>query len=124
MRRRVWTAIALLAFGYALLPALPAEAGYGAIAYDRQSGKSGWVWNQPTAQKAAEMALSQCGATGCKVIIHTAARQCAALASTENGKYIGAAARKSQDEARLAALTDCQKGKAGECVIRASDCNK
>ncbi|MBV8740106.1 MAG: DUF4189 domain-containing protein [Alphaproteobacteria bacterium] len=124
MRRRVWTAIALLAFGYTLLPALPVEAGYGAIAWDRESGKAGWVWNQPTPRKAAEMALSQCGATGCKVIIHTATRQCAALASTENGRYIGAAARKAQDEARLAALTDCQKGKAGECVVRASDCNK
>jgi Domain of unknown function (DUF4189) len=124
MRRGLWAAIALLAFGYALLPATPAAAGYGAIAWDKQSGKSGWIWNQPTAQKAAEMALSECGASGCKVIIRTRTGQCAALAATEGGKFVGAAARKTQDEARLAALSNCQKGKAGDCVIRASDCNK
>ena len=123
MRRRVWTVIALLAFGYALFPTAPARAGWGAVAWDRESGKSGWIWNQPTAKEAAEKALSQCGATGCRLVIKPTTA-CTALASIANGKHIGAAARKTQDEARLAALTDCQKGKAGECVIRASDCNK
>jgi hypothetical protein len=122
MRRRLWTVVALLAFGYALLPALPAAAGYGAIAWDKQSGKSGWVWNQPTAKKAAEMALSQCGASGCQLVIKPTTA-CAALASTENGKFIGAAARRTRDEARLAALADCKKGNAGECVVRAGECN-
>jgi hypothetical protein len=124
MRRGVWRAVAGLAFGGALLPALPALAGFGAIAWDKESGKSGWVWNQPTAQKAAEGAVSQCGASGCKVIIRTRAGQCAALAATDGGKFIGAAARKSQDAARLAALTNCKKGNAGDCVVRVSECNK
>lgn len=124
MRRRIWTAVALAGFGCAWLPATPAFAGYGAIAWDKESGKSGWISNQPSAQKAAEMALSQCGASGCKVIIRTAAKQCAAIATTQNGKDIGAAARKSLDEARLAALSNCQKRKAGDCVVRNSDCNK
>jgi hypothetical protein len=124
MRRGVWTAVALLAFGYGMLPSAPALAGFGAIAWDKESGKSGWIWNQPTAQKAAEMALSECGASGCKVIVRTIAKQCAALATTEGGKYVGAAARKAQDAARLAALSNCQKGKAGDCVVRVSDCNK
>ncbi len=123
IRSRLWTAIALLAFGYALLPGTPALAGYGAIAWDKESGKTGWIWNQPTAKKAAEMALSQCGASGCRLVVKPTAA-CAALASTGDGKFIGAAARKTQDEARLAALSNCQKGKAGDCVVRASDCNK
>ncbi len=123
MRRRMWTVIALLAFGYALLPA-GAFAGYGAIAWDGVSGQRGWSWNQPNAQKATEVALSECGASGCKVVIHTVARQCAALATTQDGKAAGGAARKTKDAARLAALADCQKRKAGDCVMRVSDCNK
>ena len=123
MRRRVWTVIALLAFGYALLPGSPAFAGYGAIAWDKESGKTGWAWKQSTPQKATQMALSQCGASGCRLVVKPTTA-CAALASTEDGKYIGAAARKTKDEARLAALSNCQKGKAGDCVVRASDCNK
>ena len=41
-----------------------------------------------------------------------------------DGKFVGAAARKTKDEARLAALANCQKGKAGDCIVRVSDCNK
>jgi Domain of unknown function (DUF4189) len=123
MRRGLWTGIALLAFGYATLPT-PAFAGFGAIAWDQVSGQRGWSWNQPTAQKAGEVALSECGASGCKVVIHTVARQCAALATTQDGKAAGGAARKTKDAARLAALADCQKRGAGDCVVRVGDCNK
>jgi Domain of unknown function (DUF4189) len=123
-RGAMWIAAALLAFGSAVLPAMPAVAGYGAIAWDQQSGKAGWIWDQPTAPKAAEMALSKCGASGCKVIIHTDPKRCAAIATIPDGKAAGAAARATQDAARLAALTQCQKRKAGDCVVRASACNK
>ena len=116
-------AVAGLAFVGALLPALPALAGFGAIAWDKDSGKSGWVWNQPTAKKAAEGALSQCGASGCRLVIKPTT-ECAALATIEGGKAAGAAARKTKDAARLAALNSCQKRKAGDCAVRVSDCNK
>jgi hypothetical protein len=123
MHRRVWAAVALMSFAYGLSPAASALAGYGAIAWDHETGKTGWEWKQPSPRKAAEEALSKCGASGCRLVIRPTTA-CAALASTENGKYIGAAARKTEDQARLAALNDCQKGKAGECVVKASDCNK
>ncbi|MFZ3235543.1 MAG: DUF4189 domain-containing protein [Stellaceae bacterium] len=124
MRRRTGTAIGFAALVLAFAPAVPAFAGYGAIAWDKESGKSGWIWDQPTPKKAEEMALSKCGASSCKVIVHTNAGRCAALATIATGKFVGASARKTQDEARLAALSDCQKGKAGDCVVRASGCNK
>ena len=123
MRRRVLNGIALAALGYTLMPGGSVLAGYAAIAWDRESGKIGSVWNQPTPKKAADMALSQCGASGCRLVIKPTTA-CTALASTENRKHIGAAARKTQDEARLAALTNCQKGKAGDCLVRTSDCNR
>jgi Domain of unknown function (DUF4189) len=114
----------ILAVASVILSATPALAAYGAIAWERGTGRQGWSWDQSTPQKAAELAISACGASGCKVIIHTGAGQCAALAATANGKFIGASARKTEPAARVAALTDCQKGKAGDCVVKVSHCNK
>jgi hypothetical protein len=125
MRRSTLIALALAAFGSMVLAALPARAAeYGAIAWDRQTGKRGWSWNQSTQKHADEVAVSKCGASGCKVIIRAGSGMCAALASTEDGKFIGAASRKDRDAARVASLKDCDKGKKGECTIRFSDCNK
>ena len=125
MRRSILIAVMLLALGSTLLATLPARAAeYGAIAWDRQTGKRGWSWNQPTQKHADEVAVSECGASGCKVIIRAGSGMCAALASTEDGKFIGAASRKDRDAARVASLKDCDKGKKGECTIRFSDCNK
>jgi hypothetical protein len=125
MRRSTSIAVVLLAFGSLLFAALPARAAeYGAIAYDKQTGKRGWSWNQPAQKRADEVALSECGASGCKVIIRAGPGMCAALASTDDGKFIGAASRKDRDAARLASLKDCEKGKAGECTVRFTDCNK
>jgi Domain of unknown function (DUF4189) len=124
MRRAISLTAATLAVSSILLSAMPAFAAYGAIAWDRESGKRGWSWNEATSQKAAEVALSECGASGCKIIMRTGMAVCAALATIDNGKFVGAAARKTKDDARLAALTNCQKGKAGDCTVRFSDCNK
>ena len=125
MRRSTLFAVVLLALGSTLLATLPARAAeYGAIAWDRQTGKRGWSWNQPTQKHADEVAVSECGASGCKVIIRAGSGMCAALASTEDGKFIGAASRKDRDAARVASLKDCDKGKKGECTVRFTDCNK
>jgi len=115
---------ALLLFGAIVLPTVPAVAGYGAIAWDKETGRSGWSWDQSTAAKAKEVALSHCGTSGCKVVMESAARQCSALATTEDRKHIGAAWRTTQDAARLAAIVNCEKAKSGECVVRFSMCNK
>jgi hypothetical protein len=124
MHRRLWTAVALLAFGYTLLPAIPAFAGYGAIAWDRATGKYGVSWNEPTAKRADEVALGECGASGCEVVRKIGPKTCAALATTADGKHAGAASRKDREAARLGALKACQKDNAGECIIRSTDCNK
>ena len=103
----------------------PAARGeFGAIAWDRQSGRRGWSSSQPTMQRAEEVALSDCGASGCEVITRTGRGACGALATTENGKYVGAASRGDREAARLAALANCNKGNAGECAVRFSECNR
>jgi hypothetical protein len=124
MHRKIWVAIALLAFGYTLFPAVPAVAGYGAIAWDRDTGKYGVSWNQPTGKRAEEVALGECGASGCKIVGRVRPGMCGALATTEDGKHAGAAWRKDKEAARLAALESCKGDRAGECLVRATDCNK
>ena len=124
MRRSPSTATLLPALLLLLFAAAPAFAGYGAVAYDAKTGKRGWSWNEPTAQKAAEVAVSQCGASGCKVLMKIGPKRCGAFATTEDGKGWGAAGRATVDQSRVAALANCTKAKLGECVVRASDCNK
>ena len=124
MRGATFAAVGLSVLASVLLIAVPAFAEYGAIAWDKETGKRGWSWNQQTQSRADEVALSECGTTGCKVIMRTARGECAALATNEAGKYVGAASRPDRDAARLAALANCKKGNAGECTIRVTDCNK
>lgn len=97
---------------------------YGAIAWDQDTGRRGWSWNQDSPTRAEEMALSGCGSSGCRVILRPGAAMCGALATNEAGKYVGAASRKDRDAARLAALANCQKGNAGDCTVRVIDCNR
>ena len=124
MRRVMSSATAIVALGSILLAATPALATYGAIAWDHDSGKRGWSWNEPTPQQADKRARSECGASTCRIILRSGAGQCAALATIDSGKFVGAAWRKTKEDARLAALTNCQKGKAGDCTVRFSDCNR
>src|SRR5260370_16312760 len=122
--RRLWIVVALLAFGYTLLPTTPASAGYGALAWDKGTGKEGGRWNKPTGKRAEEVALGECGASGCRVVGRVGPRMCGALATTEDGKHAGAALRKDREAARLAAVKNCDKDQAGECIVRTTDCNK
>jgi Trypsin-like peptidase domain/Domain of unknown function (DUF4189) len=110
--------------GTSAVPSPAARGDYGAIAWDQQSGRRGWSWSQPTARRADEAALSQCGASDCKVIVRSGRAMCAALATTEDGKYVGAASRDDREAARLAALANCNQGNAGECAVRFTECNE
>ena len=125
MGRRIWIVVALLAFAYGLMPAISAfAASYGAIAWDQSTGKYGASWNQSTGKRAEEVALGECGASDCKVVGKVGPRMCGALATTADGKHAGAARRKDREAARLAAVKNCDKDQAGECIVRATDCNK
>jgi Domain of unknown function (DUF4189) len=124
MRRTLWTAVALLGFAYTLLPTIPALAEYGAIAWDRGTGKYGQSWNQPTKKGAEEAALGECGASGCQIVARIGPRMCGALATTQDGKHAGAAGPRDREAARAAAVKNCSKDQAGECIVRSTDCNK
>ena len=123
MRRAILATAVLVGLASILLTAVPARAEYGAIAWDATSGKTGASWHEAAAKRAAEAAISECGASGCKVVTTIGPGMCGALAASEDGKKVGAAERKTRDAARVAALRDCPKT-SGECTIRLSDCNK
>jgi beta-lactam-binding protein with PASTA domain len=109
------------------LPSIPSPGppSFGAIAWDRNTGSRGRSWNQGTPQQAEEVALSECGASGCKVVMRVGPAMCGALALTQDGRQAGAASRKDRDAARAAALEDCGKGIAsGSCIPRMVLCNR
>ena len=123
MRCATLTFVALLGLGVVPLTAVPALAEYGAIAWDKETGKRGASWHEPTAKRAAEAAIGECGTSGCKVVTSIGPRMCGALAASEDGKKVGAASRKDRDGARVAALKNCPTT-SGECTVRVTDCNK
>jgi Domain of unknown function (DUF4189) len=123
MRRAITIATVLLGLGWVLVTAEPALAQYGAIAWDKETGKYGASWNKETQKGADEVALSDCGASGCRIVRRVAPKMCGALALSADGKMAGAAFRKDRDAARVAALAACPK-KAGECTVRVTECNK
>lgn len=108
----------------ALFPVVPAFAGYGAVAYDETARKSGYAWDEESQKSANEAAKRDCGSDTCKVRFGVGPKLCGALASPDSGPAWGGAVRKSVDEAKLAALKNCQKHAREKCVVRESKCNK
>jgi len=102
----------------------PAEAGWGAIAYDQYSGQLGSSWNQPTRQHAAEQALKSCGTGDCQVHSVEPAG-CGALAQSDKDKAWGGADRETLDKAKADAIAHCQTHtQDGTCAVRLSGCNE
>jgi hypothetical protein len=123
MQRANAIAAATAAIVLTLAAAAPADAGYGAIAYDQQSGKQGSSWNQPTPARANELALKECASADCQVHPVEPAG-CGALATSEDKRW-GGADRETLDAAKRDAVAHCQNhNPAGQCTVRLSGCNK
>jgi len=123
MRRSapVFAGMAAIILAFAM-PA-PVNAGYGAIAYDQDTGKAGASWDQPTSAEANELALKQCGSAGCKVHPVEPAG-CGALAVSNQDKAWGGADRETLDEAKRDAVAHCETHtKPGSCAVRVFGCS-
>lgn len=118
----------IIAGGFAailvILAAAPAFAGYGALARDDDSGKYGLSSNEESQGKADDVALKICGSDKCKIVFRTVARECGAIATTEDGKAWGGAKRPQKAAAELAAMENCQKRVKGQCKVRGAECNR
>src|SRR5579863_2142321 len=120
MRRAVRIFAGMTAIILALAIAAPADAGYGAIAYDQNSGKEGASWDQKTPAEANELALKECASAECRV--HPVEpKGCGALAMSDKDKAWGGADRETLDEAKRDAVAHCQTHTAtGTCAVRVS----
>ncbi len=118
-------AAALAAFALILLPAAnPAQAGFGAVAYDQSTGKYGASWDEPTPARANELALRRCDSAGCQVHPVEPAG-CGALALSDKDKAWGGADRQTLNAAKRDAVVHCQTHtQSGTCTVRVSGCNK
>ena len=104
--------------------ATPAEAGYGAIAYDQVSGSYGSSSNQPNAARANQEALKGCASAECRV--HSVEPHgCGALAKSDSDKAWGGADRDTIEDARRDAVEHCQNHTStGHCKVVVTACNK
>ena len=104
--------------------AVPAQAQYGAIAYDQMSGSYGSSSNEPSAARANEVALKNCASAECRV--HSVEPHgCGALAKSETDKAWGGADRETLDAAKHDAVEHCQgHTSTGHCKVVVSACNK
>jgi hypothetical protein len=104
--------------------AAPAHAEYGAIAYDQATGSYGSSSNEPTAARAKELALKNCGSPDCQV--HPVEPHgCGALAKSDTDKAWGGADRETLDAAKREAVGHCQTHTStGHCSVVISACNR
>ena len=125
--RRFFRPIALailivLVGGVSIVRADDAQS-YGAIAYDRSNGATGWSYSQDDSHTADSLALSQCTKNGgaCKVVVSFTNR-CAAVAA---GTYdrVTTAQGDDADDAQASAITDCSAQGGRQCAIQAWACS-
>jgi hypothetical protein len=104
--------------------AAPVYAQHGAIAYDQITGSYGASNNEPTAVRASEQALKNCGSPGCKV--HPVEPHgCGALAKSATDQAWGGADRETLDAAKREAVEHCQTHtSSGHCEVVVSACNR
>lgn len=124
--RRATTIAAFLLSAFIGAAGAPAFAANGAFAHDEASGKFGYSWNEENERKAEAAALKGCASDKCKIVFRTGAKQCGAIAMTQDGKIWGGATRPKRDAAEKAAVENCQKRtstSAGQCKVRGAECN-
>ena len=92
---------------------------WGAIVYDKDAGKWGMAWNDPTRKNAVERARAQCGGARCPLELSFFGTSCGAFALSQAGFSI--VSRDDVQKARQAALDECgRRGKA--CRIVGASC--
>lgn len=125
MRLAALSALAGLGLATALAAAAPARAAqFGAIAYDKASGRAGLSAHHHSLYDAERKALHECRTHGCRVVLKFGPKSCAALATAKEGKAWGASRRKSEKAARAGALRDCRKAGSSQCAVRVAGCNE
>src|SRR5205823_2856882 len=105
-----------------LTAAIPAHAEFGAVALNEHSAKTSFSLNYNTVEEAQEAALRHCD--GCKIVFGIGPAQCVAVATgLWNSTAWASSARPTLDEAKLGAMSGCQKRTAQQCALKIAGCN-
>ena len=89
----------------------------GAIAYAPASGDGAIVINYASQQEANSDAVSQCGVSGCALVLEFSGNgTCGSIATASNGAW-GVGSGGSKEVADTRAVSDCQKRGGGNCSI-------
>jgi len=89
---------------------------YGAIAYDKNTGRWGYAYNYSSRGEAERVAVSRCGSSGC-VAYNWFRNACGALAKASDGS-IGWSWGTSRHDAEARAIAQCERSSNGlSCEI-------
>lgn len=91
---------------------------HGAIALDREAGRSGYAVDRPTSRAASIEALNQCGGGRCEVVLSFKS-SCGALA--RNSRQWATSSGATRQEAESKALRRCVSG---DCEIAVWACTR
>lgn len=95
------------------------QAPWGAIVFDKSSGKWGMAWEHASRKEAVASAVSSCGEARCSLELSFFGTECGAFAYS--GSTWALAARANAEKAKQAALAECQKH-GRSCRIVAAVC--
>ena len=112
--------ISLIFIMFLLPGAVIAGGTWGALAYDKNTGRSGYSWNQYGRHSAIRAAMRRCG-HDCRILT-TFSRSCVALATDRRGVY-GWARDHNSYSARRRARNACRRYGGHHCRVKVSVCS-
>jgi hypothetical protein len=103
-------------YGYGYAPYVQTNLRWGAIAYSKATGRSGWSWEAHDQQDAEQGALQRCGTSDAQIV------QCAVgdiyLALATGPTYAwGATSNADRATAERVALSACQQWDANARIV-------
>jgi hypothetical protein len=118
---RLAPSLVLAAFGVTALPAGEAVADdtFAAIAFNKQTGATGYGYRSTSRAGAEERALQECG-RGCEIVAWVR-NQCLSLA-TGRGHGYGYAISTDDANAMERAVEECEK-RTGSCEVNTTICS-
>jgi hypothetical protein len=116
-----WVAAAVVVGVWAMLPSQEAAAQdtYAAIAFNKQSGATGYGYRHTSRARAEERALQECG-RGCEIVAWVR-NQCLSLA-TGHGNGYGYAMSTNDANAMERAVEECAKH-TNRCEVNTTICS-
>jgi serine/threonine-protein kinase len=108
----------------ALWPLAATARPWGAVAYSRSTGESGYSYSYATEDRAKNEALSECAkaAADCRVLFTVEGKRCAAFAVADNNDTIYLTEGSSEADAAIKAKDSCMRAGGKNCTMEHAQC--